>query len=364
MKVVIIGAGIAGLSIGWRLAQAGAETLVLERAQPGRGATWASAGMLAAVAESGETPGAETEFAKKSLALWHPFAAEIEAASGQSVTYRRDGALLVALDDAEAASLRARAAAAGVGFLSPEETRTRAPMLRRDILGALWAPEEAQVDNRFVARALTSAYLGAGGRLSANEAAVRIEPRPGGRVAALTPFALHEADAIVIAAGAWSSTIAGFEAVGAPAVRPVKGEMIALIPPADEALPLPLVWGNGVYLVPRRHRLLVGATVSDAGYDTSVTSAGREWLFERASGLMPSLAKWMIDEHWAGLRPGSPDGMPLIGETALEKVFVASGQYRNGILFAPLIAETVKLLVLEQRAAPEIAHFDPRRFQK
>jgi glycine oxidase len=363
MKVIIVGAGVAGLSIGWRLQQAGAETVLLDRGQPGAGATWASAGMLAAIAESSHAPDAEAAFAQKSLAMWSQFAADLEEASGHVITYRKDGALLVAADDTEAQELQARAAAADLSFLAAAEAHARVPGLAPSISGALWAPDEAQVDNRVLGRALAAAYLRAGGRLSANEAVVRIETDAKGQVAALTPFTTHRADAVILAAGAWTARVEGLGTAATPPVRPVKGEMIALVPPAGAALPKPLVWGNGVYLVPRHERLLVGATVSDSGYDTALTEVAEDWLATRAAAVMPELAGWAVDEHWAGLRPGSPDGLPIIGQTAVENVFVASGQYRNGILFAPLIAQTVRILVLERRLPPEIVAFDPKRFQ-
>ena len=180
-EVVIIGAGVAGLSIGWRLAQAGAEIVVLERAQPARAATWASAGMLAATAETGEAPEAESQFAHHALDLWPGFAAEIEAASSQTIAFRQDGALLVARNADEAGHRRAQASAAGVAFLSGDEARAKVPALAGDIVGALWAPREAQVDNRALGRALVAAFLRAGGRLQANEAAVRIDSLAAGR---------------------------------------------------------------------------------------------------------------------------------------------------------------------------------------
>jgi glycine oxidase len=362
MRIIIIGAGIAGLSIGWRLAEAGADTVVLERAQPGRGATWASAGMLAATVETGVALDSEIAFARKSMDLWPAFVRSLEEASGQSVGYRRDGALLVAGDSSEAETLKARAAAAGVGFLSPDETLGRVPALAPDIQGALWAPDEAQVDNRALGRALANAFLNAGGNLQTNESAVRIESFSADTVGVRTPFALHVGDAVILAAGAWSAQLEGLPAEAVPPVRPVKGEMIALSAPTGTPLPKPLVWGNEIYLVPRGQRLLVGATATDSGYDTALTTEARDWLHGQAVGLMPELASWDVAEHWAGLRPGSPDGLPILGETAVPGVYVASGQYRNGILFAPAIAEVVKTLVLDRHFPPEIAAFDPKRF--
>ena len=363
MKIVIVGAGAAGLSIGWKLAEAGAETVVLERAQPGSGATWAAAGMLAATAESGQAPETERVFSSKAMALWPVFAESMEAASGRSIAFRREGSLIVARNATEASALRTRADAGGGTVLAATDVRAMEPLLAPDIEAALWAPDDAQVDNRALGRALTAAFLRAGGTLRANEAVVRIERLTGGRIGARTPFGFHEADAVILAAGAWTARIEGLPPGAVPPVRPVKGEMIAVAPTAGEALPRRLVWGDGVYLVPRRDRLLIGATVTDSGFDTGLTANARDWLRERAGALMPALFNWSLVEHWAGLRPGSPDGLPLLGATAMNGLYVASGQYRNGILFAPVIAETMCRLVLERYSPPEIVAFDPMRFQ-
>ncbi len=133
-----------------------------------------------------------------------------------------------------------------------------------------------------------------------------------------------------------------------------------LAPPAGAPTPEHVVWGNGVYLTPRRGRLLVGATMELAGFDTSLSQAALRWLHRQSAGLMPGLADWRLTEHWAGLRPGSPDGMPILGETSVQNLYVASGQYRNGILFAPAVAEVLSRLVLERIAVDPA--FDPRRF--
>lgn len=357
MKIVIIGGGICGLSIGWRLAQAGADVTVLERAQPGAAATWAAAGMLSATAEQGGHPSAETDLARRSAELWPDFAAEIEAQSGVPLGYARTGTLMVAQSEAEMSQLIAQHGSAEISRLSPAEARKLAPMLSEAIAGALFDPAEAQVDNRAVGPALARAFRRAGGTLLANEPVVRIETDVRRAVGARTPFALHEADVFVVAAGAWSGQILGLPPLP---VKPMKGEMIALAPPAGAALPTTMIWGNEVYLLSRHGRLMVGATVEDKGFDTRPTPAARDWLFQHAASLIPALDGWELADHWAGLRPGSPDGLPLLGETALERVFVASGQFRNGILFAPAIADAMRGLILGQR--PLVPEFDPRRF--
>jgi glycine oxidase len=359
MKIVIIGAGVAGLSIGWRLLQSGASVTVLERAQPGRGATWASAGMISPTAESDEGDTPQTQFARHSAQLWPHFASEIEEAAGRGVDYRVDGTLIVAQTAHEAFSLSARAkGSAALEFLPRDEARALEPLLAHDIEGALFDPTEAQVDNRALAAALVTAFRRAGGDLQTNEAVVRFEIENGRLVGLRTPFHLRQADAFIVAAGAWSSEIEGLPPEARPPIVPVKGEMIAVAPPSP--LPKHVIWGNDVYLVPRHDRLLIGATAARVGLDTSLTHEAADWLFDRAVSLLPALANWPVIDHWAGLRPGSPDDLPLLGRSTVEGLFIASGQYRNGILFAPAIADLMRRIVLNGEG--EIAAFDPRRF--
>jgi glycine oxidase len=185
----------------------------------------------------------------------------------------------------------------------------------------------------------------------------------GDKVAAVrTPFRFYHADAFVIAAGAWSTQFEGVPQGILPPVEPVKGEMIALAPPAGARLPHHVIWGNEVYLVPRRELLLAGATVTRAGFDTAITEKAAQRLKTRATDLLPALEGWEIDEQWAGLRPGSPDELPILGPTQLGNLFVATGQYRNGILFTPVIAEVMAQTVLEGKLPEACAAFDARRF--
>ena len=360
MKIIIIGAGVAGLSIGWRLLQAGAQVTILERAQAGSGATWAAAGMIALAAELEKSPPVEIVFARQSNGLWPDFVKEVEAASGSAIGYARSGTLLLRGD---ATTMASRATAdPSLTFLSAEEVRARWPMLTGECAGGLWASDEAHVDNRALGRALTIAFLKAGGVLKPTEAVTNLEQQ-GARVTGVqTPYGRYHADAVLLAAGAWSGQL-----VDVP-ITPVKGEMIALTPPPDEAFDFagPVVWGEGAYLVPRPDseggRLLVGATMEEQGFDTSLSPAVPGQLRARAAAMMPALARWTLAEHWAGLRPRSPDGLPLLGPSATPGLFIASGQYRNGILFAPAIAALMSDMLLG-RAEP-IPAFDPRRFDR
>jgi glycine oxidase len=346
VRAVIIGAGVAGLATGWRLLQAGWQVTLLDRAQPGRGASWAAAGMLAVTAELEDAAEAERALALEASALWPGFAAELEAASGRSIGYRKDGTLILAADAAELEMLRARGPVVGAA-----EVAARIPLLA-PVAGALWVADEAHVDSRALGEALTAAVLKAGGTILPGEAAVTLDERSGQVTAIRTAYGHYRADAYLLAAGAWSGLLDDIP------VTPVKGEMIALETPPGFAAPV--IWGQGVYLVSREDRLLVGATVQEAGFDTALTDAARDFLHGRAAALIPAARDWPVLEHWAGLRPKSPDGLPLLGPSRLSNLVVASGQYRNGILFAPAIAARMGELMRGQGVA--IPDFDPRRF--
>lgn len=359
MKIVIIGAGVAGLAIGWRLAQAGEDVTVLERGQPGTGATWASAGMLAVTAELLDSTRVEMDFACYSNELWPNFAKEIEAASGRPIGYEIRGALILAGDAAGLSRLERQAAAQpGLELVDVARAREIEPLVEGESAGGLWVPDEAIVDNRALGLALAIALQRAGGKLSTNEAVVKIERREGRAAVAHTPFKSYHADLFVLAAGAWSSQL---EPDIAP-VLPVKGQMILLAPPAGETPPGTVVWGQGIYAVPRGTALAVGATMEEAGFDTSLSDGARDHLRQAAEKLMPALGRWTVTDQWAGLRPRAPDGLPLLGPTTVEGLWLASGQFRNGILFAPAVAENLADQILNR--APGIAGFDPRRFSK
>lgn len=350
MDVLIVGAGVAGLGIGWRLVQAGMSVTIFERGAPASGASFAAAGMIASTAEMLDAPAAEIALAMRARALWPGFAAELEAATGIAISYRQNGALMVT--DARPATLPP-----GTIWLEGGEVRRRAPHLG-DMGGAVWAPEEAQADNRALGRALAAAFVGAGGSLLTDTEVMAVAPG-----AVTTAAGRHDADAVIMAAGAWCGRM-----LERAKVSPVKGQMIALAPPPDappalEILSGPVIWGNGIYLVPRGGMMLVGATMEQAGFDLSLTDTARDDLHGRAVALAPGLKDWSLAGHWAGLRPGSPDGLPLLGPLAAKDgktLFVAGGQYRNGILFAPAIAEHMRDLVLGRTGV--IAAFDPLRF--
>lgn len=359
MKVLIAGGGIAGLAIAWRLSCQGVTVEVVERGICGRGASWAAAGMLA---PGGELAGETDDLAKiahESRALWPRFAAEIERAAGCAVGFRETGSLLIAETEQQAKALRARANGSGE-WLPPRDLLRREPLLSPNLFGAIYFPADAQVDNRAICEALHTALRAKGVIIRENCEARSILIAEGEAKALLTDCGTMEADSFVLTCGAWMDLISvpGFDL---PPVRPVKGQMMAYVPPAGINLPDTLLWADEVYLVPRSGRLLVGATIEDAGFDASVEVQACAKLRHAAERVIPSLPGWRLAEVWAGLRPHTPDDAPVLGATSLSRLYVAGGQFRNGILFAPAIADRMAAIV-QGRKTELAAAFDPLRF--
>jgi glycine oxidase len=232
-------------------------------------------------------------------------------------------------------------------------------MLAADVRGAVFVANEACVDNRRLGRALVAACVAAGVRFE-RDGGVALEADARRVRGIRTGRGFRAAATVVNAAGAWAGELAGVPPAARVAVRPVAGEMLAIaVPPGfGDAL----VWGEGVYLVPRDDgRMLVGATSSERGFDTRVTAAGVRGLLAGALRIAPVLGEFALVETWAGLRPGSHDGRPYLGPTAIDGYFVASGHYRNGILLAPLTAQALAALIAGEPVPVDLAAFDPRR---
>ena len=367
--VVVIGAGVCGLGIAWRLAQAGCAVDIFERGEAGHGATWAAAGMLAAGAEA--EPGEQRllELTRISLTAWPAFAREVEAASGLTIDYRDQGTLVVALTQDDVEQLRftyefQRDLGIDLQWLTGAEARTREPHLRAGIAAAVYSPGDHQVDNRKLALALKQAALRAGATLREQcpVASLAIE---GGRIRGvhLADGVFFDADAVVLATGPWAREIGGLPEADLPPVRPVKGQMLAL--QMDPAAPLlsHVLWAPKTYLVPRVDgRLLIGATVEEQGFDESLTAGGLLALLEGAWRVLPGIEELPIAETWVGFRPTSRDDAPILGPTAVAGLALATGHHRNGILLAPVTAEAVAACVLDGELPAAAAQFSAARF--
>ena len=377
--VVVVGAGIVGLAVAWRLAaRRGLGVVVVDRGVPGREASWVGAGMLA--------PATEAQFGEEELlaltlagnVCWDGFAAELEAASGLPAGLRRCGTLHLALDRDEVESLRRLhrfQADAGlpVEWLTPSRARELEPGLAPACAGGILSPHEGEVDPRQTCAALLRACEQAGVHVLAGDAVVEaLLDGDGGSDGATTDGdAIRgvltasgtriKAGHVVLATGAWGAP--WLPAAARPPVRPVKGQIVNLSHPAGEPIAEHVVWTPGIYVVPRADgRVCLGATVEEQGFDVTVTAGGVHELLREAYRVLPAVAELDFVEAIAGLRPGSPDNMPLLGHGALDGLIVATGHYRNGILLAPITAEVVAALVAGEEPPVPISRFAPDRF--
>ncbi len=366
--IAIIGGGVCGLGIGWRLAQAGREVTVIDRGQAGMGASWAAAGMLApqVEAEPSEEPLLALTLASRDL--WVDFAAEVEAASDLDVGYRGEGTLVVALDRDDVERLRHRydyqiSLGLELEWITGAEARRREPHLARGVGAAVFSALDHQVDNRRLSAALREAYLRAGGVLR-EHTMVREITHDGGRVTGLRlEDETLEADTVIVAAGPWSRDIPGLPEALKPPVRPLKGQMLAVQMPPSAPLLDHVVWGPDVYLVPRGDgRLLIGATVEEMGFDPSLTAGGMMDLLRDAWELLPGIYDLPLVESWVGFRPASRDDAPILGATSMAGLVMATGHHRNGILLTPITARTIADYVLSGETPAAILPFSLDRF--
>jgi glycine oxidase len=368
-KVAIIGGGVIGLSIGWRLAQAGCPVEIFERGEAGRAASWAAAGMLAAGVETEPGELALHALNRASQLAWPAFAAELEAASGQSVELRQEGTLVVALNRDDVAQLRytydfQRAQGIALDWLTGAQARQREPFLHPNLAAAVYCAGDHQVENRKLVRALRLAFLAAGGVLHEHTPVAAIETT-GAKITGLRVGEGHvSADIVVLAAGAWSGEIAGLPPPARPPIRPIKGQMLALRMDAAAPLLRHVVWTPRVYLVPRCDgRLIVGATTEERGFDDNLTAGGVFALLEGAWRTLPSVEELPIDEMWVGFRPGSRDDAPVLGAgAAIDGLVYATGHHRNGILLTPVTSDAIATYILTGAVAPVIEPFGLARF--
>jgi glycine oxidase len=369
-KTVVIGAGVMGLGIAWRLAQAGCPVTVYERDEAGHGASWAAAGMLAAAVET--EPGEEELLALtlESQRRWPVFARELEVATGISVDYRNEGTIVVALTRDDAEQLRftyefQKSLGLELEWLSGTEARRREPHLRPGIPGAVLSPRDHQVENRRLVCALAKAARNAGAVLHEHHPVREIDVSGERACGVVTDCGRDPADVIILAAGAWSREIGGIPVARLPPVRPIKGQMLALR--MDPAAPLVrhVIWLPRGYLVPRQDgRLVVGGTVEERGFDDTLTAGGVLALLEGAWRALPAIEELPIAETWVGFRPGSRDDAPMLGPSGIDGLVVATGHHRNGILLTPVTAEAVSAYVLTGRLPELAAPFTPERFSR
>lgn len=367
--VVVVGAGVIGLACAWRLAQR-AQRVTLFDPTPGRGASWAAAGMLAPVTEAHYGEEALVRFNLSSATAWPAFAAELEEVSGAEVGYRPCGTMAVAADAADMAALEElyrfqRSLELPAELLRPGACREFEPLLAPTVRGGLLANGDHQVDNRLLVRALELAA----GRAGVVMSTARVT---GLVMKDLRVVGVHldggtqvSSENVLLAAGCWSAQGLGLPAGVVPPVRPVKGVILRLRGSPILARNLrAMVKGASIYLVPRSDgRVALGATVEEQGFDTTVRAGSVADLLADARAVLPALDELELVETHAGLRPGTPDNVPILGRSALEGLVIATGHFRNGVLLTPATADAITQVVCDATAPEAIAAFSPRRWE-
>lgn len=377
--VAIVGGGLIGGSIAFELAAEKLRVVLLDRQQPGREASWAAAGMLSPAPDTPQDVPL-VPLAKQSLRLYPEFIAAVEETSGLSTAYRLEGSLeIFSAPHAEADRDKMVEDHQRLGLaaepISLDAMRKLAGSLGPTACAAAWLPHEATVEPRLLIDAVLTAARHRGIVICPDSSVTSLlqeRDRCAGVVAGGEKITARH---VVVAAGCFSAWIgrgepggtvpgiaceSNFDARYVP-TRPVRGQMIALQPVGQSLRHV--VRSKRGYLVPRRDgRIVAGSTLEDAGFNKHVTPAGIRQILDAALELLPGLGDAAILESWAGLRPGTPDNLPILGPTDIEGLIIATGHYRNGILLAPATAKLIREWIIEGQAGFDAAAFSPLRF--
>lgn len=345
---IVIGAGIIGLSLAIELRKSGRSVLVVEKGEPGREASWAAGGMLADFGL--EIPADFQLMATASAGMYPEFVHQLEDESRLKIDLRSEGTLLFLDSLQNRAQRQSQPLPAPLEKLEPAlQTSAEAPLFLK----------ERSVDPRHLTSAAIAAARHRGIDFSSGDQVLEVEIDHGKIGGVRTNKTRFAAAAVVNCAGAWAGRIGPH----AFPTRPVKGQMLCVVMPHKE-LVRHVVRTPNVYLIPRSDgRLLIGATQEEAGYDKQTVPETLQKLRKAALNLVPKLADARILEAWAGLRPGTPDNLPILGETATPGYFAATGHFRDGILLAPITARVIAQVIAGQKPEIDLKVFAADRFQ-
>ncbi len=360
---IVIGGGIVGAATARALAARGRRVLILDRAMPGGEASGASAGML--------TPQVEVEADDPILPLsivarqrYAELVPELDRRTGVNVGWAGGGSVQVALDAGEAARLEAqvgaqRALGLKAEWLGRAELSRRHPGIGPGVVGALFAPDDARVNNILLTAALLADAVRYGAEVADHEEVTEIVASSA-RVTTVKTARGHYATAqAVVAAGAWSPALRGLPR--ALPIEPVRGQIAVVSWPRGE--PTGVLFGRHTYIVPRGEEAILGSTMEKAGFAKETTAGGMAAIFSGTIEMLPSLAEQRILRTWAGLRPLTPDGRPMIGaDPDVAGLWYATGHGRKGVLLGPITGEIIRDLMLDGKTAWDVSSCSVTRF--
>lgn len=364
--VIVIGGGVIGCTIAWKLAQRGLSVALLERGHIGSEASRAAAGMLSPQGEN-QTPGPFFDLCLRSRSMYRQFAEELTDTSGVDVEYKDEGTLFVVVEgenEGEKTRWTSWQLEAGLSLelLTADDVRKSEPAVTESATTAVFLPEEHQVENRRLMEALEVAMKRACVQVIEGANVMALTTERGGITGVVSGGEVFDAGTVIVAAGAWSTRL--LEPLGLHIkLIPARGQMIAVKGPTCAITRV--LHSSKVYLVPRRDgRILIGATVEYAGFRKAVTVEAVNNLLGAAVELVPSLKQLEIVETWSGLRPDTSDHLPIIGPGGVDNLLLATGHFRNGILLAPITADLVSELVTSGRLPDRLKPFGIDRFEQ
>jgi glycine oxidase len=369
--LAVVGAGVIGLAVGWQAAQRGLKVIVLERGrQAAKQTSSVAAGMLAPISETLATEVPLMRLGLASVQAYPEFIEDLTEATGMDTGYLRCGTLLAARDGDEAEALGREFAlrerfGLSVHRLRASEARRMEPALAPTLRLALDVPDDHAIDPRKLTAALGVAFTRAGGELRTDAPVAELSVA-GERVTGVRLAGAGErvtAEHVLVAAGVWSQDLDGLTDEARVPIHPVKGQILRLHDPSGPGLLTRVVRFTGGYLVPRGDgRYVLGATMEERGFDTTVTAGAVFELLRDAFELVPSVTELVIDELSAGLRPATPDNLPAIGPGARAGLHWATGHFRHGILLTPITARIALAGITGEDPGELAAQFAPTRF--
>ncbi|TYP93904.1 glycine oxidase [Fodinibius salinus] len=365
--IAIIGGGIIGLGIGWQLVRRGANVTIFEKGKIGKEASWVAGGMLAPYAEAGFEEIKLMRFGEQSLNMYPRLLDELSEDTDNVPVLDTCGTLMTGIDRDDTEKLKRlyefrKELELDVELFTGTEAREREPLLSPNVVSGLWLPDDAQIDNRKLLKAMENAFEKLGGTVREHTKVEEVEIKRETAMNVIAEEEEHAVDQVVVAAGCWSQQLAGIPGQQLPPIRPEKGQILTL-EQTDDCPLKGIIRSPRMYLVPKEDGTIrLGATAEEKGFDKRPTAGAQKELLEHGWEMVPAIYELPLVETVAGLRPAGKDHRPIIGESDISGLYYATGHYRHGIMLMPLTVYALVNEILDEEVSDWLAPFRPQRF--